>query len=182
MQYKEINKSNTGVVLHVDPKKKQIVIVGERDVLSKVQGLIDLYFLKHRDETKQDQAKPSQRTQTQTQTQTPNEKDQVYHLDTFSFNCYIFYFFLFKKKKKKKETEEGKVELETESIRFHPLLTGYIYGKQKEHVEDVRKRFNVEVNVKDGVCEISGKTREAVNAAVEQLYVVAKKIALSRPQ
>eukprot|EP01084_Bolivina_argentea_P292011 501929_1 len=110
-------------------------------------------------------------------------------LDTTKDIIYCFC----EKQKTLLKLEEKTQELERESqlkkqreanafkhtFTIHPLLSGYLRGRQNSNLQYVKQQRNKEIfSIKpdNGSCYISALTQNALNFAVDQLQIVAKKV------
>eukprot|EP01084_Bolivina_argentea_P062744 114721_1 len=83
-------------------------------------------------------------------------------------------------KSKRKKEEELKAEKYTFNV--HPLLSGYLRGKKGTNIDQAMRRNNkiIRIEPQNGSCYIAAKDKRSLNAAIDSLHVVCKKVVIPK--
>ncbi|ETO28387.1 hypothetical protein RFI_08736 [Reticulomyxa filosa] len=173
----------------IKPERRQVIIVGTKSVVKMVSGLIESIFQKRRElmeierkvrEKEEEVEGWEQQICVFAREGLKKQNKEIIEGIRFASTSFLKKKIEMRRRRQKEKQKEEEAKAAKDSFRIHPFLTGYVYGKDRKRLEHLDGLYRVDV--KDGLCEITGKTPEAVNRAMEELQVAAKKVLLHTSQ
>jgi len=82
---------------------------------------------------------------------------------------------------KSKLKKEQEMKAEKYTFNIHPLLSGYLRGRGGSNIDRVKHSLNgkiIRIEPQNGSCYIAAKDKMSLNAAIDQLQIVCKKVVI----